>query len=72
MDSIRDLSNRHALCLSTQSIRMWERTCVKCSFDHVCLYEEELRTSESIGQVQTQTRKAILKAAEDDLFEAIR
>ena len=47
-------------------------TCVKCSFDHVCLYEEELRTSESIGQVQTQTRKAILKAAEDDLFEAIR
>ena len=26
-------------------------SCVKCSFDHVCLYEEELRTSEIIGQV---------------------
>jgi hypothetical protein len=26
-------------------------TCVKYSFDHVCLYEEELRTSESSGQM---------------------
>jgi hypothetical protein len=45
-------------------------TCVKCSFDHVCLYEEELRTSESIGK--PELRKYILKGAEDDLFKAIR
>ena len=37
-------------------------TFVKCSFDHVCLYEEELRTSESIGQVQTRTEKSYFES----------